>query len=827
MQIILRKNVFLFIFLTVNLYGQSETAPSIVLETSTDAICSSNPFFSLMPRFTDDGSFGSTRTFMYEYSNDGLTWTHFATSANYYTQRPANLWEGWYRVSVVKKEELNLPERRIIVSNPLYLQKIEGGCAPFNHPWPDEISEEVCPQGTLLFREDFGGNDPSDPVTSQTRLTTMSSKYLQIFDVAKTSPSSGRCIVAKHGWQNGLSLSKTDNMYSQWFIQDDHTYPNDYTRGYMLEVDGVGGNDAFYTTTFPVCHELYLSFSAYVANILEPGHTFAKPKVRFLIQDEITGDTIWEQSSGAIEPAPSGYIANGYPTVQSAPWHLVGASFYVPAGVSLIRLSIFNDENQSMGNDFAMDDIEIRMCKPEVKIEAESEICEHSPYAFHATVTTDGGFTYPYNYLWQYAKDSLPYNSTEWTNVHKGLDFSFDKVSLDDEGWYRLCVTSNGVDVETEHHCRAMSKPFHLHVKDCTPPCPELLTMAIDTTVCDTLMPFTWRDSLFTEQGAFSVLYHNVWGCDSLLCTYTLHIKHCCAPPKTISVDTTVCDTLIPYRWRDTLFTQPATYEIYYQDSWGCDSLICFLTLHTKHCCAPPKTISVDTTICDTLMPYRWRDTLFTQPATYELRYQDIWGCDSLICFLTLQTEVCCYDVQYASHDTVVCDTLMPFTWHGLVFDTPTEQELMEYSPRGCDSILHSYALDTIHCERLWPIIVNKYNWLLLCDNIALHTLFPDKTTKAFQWYKDEQPIDGAIKDDYSELNELHGRFQLRVTQEDGQVIWSNIIELSEIMDKQPVRVLIYDSKGTIVREDQLTHGIYFFRYEQGNRVWHEKKLIQ
>jgi hypothetical protein len=589
-------NILAFLCILGASKGILHAESTVVLRPTADALCTANPFITFFHDFTDDGYFGDSHRFMCEFSEDGSSWTrisyHTTSPIWGYTQRPTNLKEGWYRALVAREDELEMPERWV-VSEPVFMEKIEGGCTPYRFTWPDEISENVCPHGTILFREDFGGNDPSDPITSPTPLTTMSTKYRQDFDVQRTTPSSGKFIVAKYGWQNSLVLSTTADMFSQWFVQDDHTYLNDYTRGYVLEVDGKGGNDAFYTTTFPVCHELDLSFSAYVANVLEPGHSFARPKVRFLIQDELTNDTLWEQSSGSIEPAPSDYRQYGIPPTMSAPWHLVGASFHVPAGVSSIRLSIFNDEDNGMGNDFAMDDIEIRLCRPEVDILSEHEACMNSPYVFESSVTAEGGFQHPYNYLWQYAPDSLDFNDEGWTNVTLGERLAFESVQKRHEGWYRLCVTSAGIDVETERHCRAMSEPFHLTVKEC-----------------------------------------------------------------------------------------------------------------------------------------------------------------------------------------------------------------------------------------LYPIIVNKYNWQLLCDNVALRRLFPDRTAMAFQWFKNGEAIPGAIIDDYAERNELNGVFQLRVTLDHGEVIWSNIIEIIDSIEEIPIRVRIYNSRGEEVDESQVTHGFYLYRYEQGEHCWTQKRLI-
>ena len=370
-------HILVFLCISGALTGILRAEPSIVLKTSADALCTANPFIQFIIDFEDDGSFGTSNLYILEFSEDGVNWSQIYRTNSLtwgYTQRPTNLQEGWYRYSVARSDEVDQLDKWIS-SEPVYMEKIEGGCTPFRFTWPDEVSENVCPRGTILFREDFGGNDPDDPITCQDRLRTMSTRYRQVFDVY-SRVYSGLYVVAKHGWQNNLNTSTTETQYSQWFIQDDHTYPNDYSRGYLLEVDGQGGNDAFYMTRFDVCHEMDLSFSAYVANVLEPGHNFTRPKVRFLIQDERTKDTIWEQSSGKIEPAPADYRQHGLPTTMSAPWHLVGASFHVPAGVDVIRLSIFNDENATGGNDFAMDDIEIRLCKPEVSILSGHEVCD-------------------------------------------------------------------------------------------------------------------------------------------------------------------------------------------------------------------------------------------------------------------------------------------------------------------------------------------------------------------------------------------------------------------------------------------------------------------
>ena len=142
------------------------------------------------------------------------------------------------------------------------------------------------------------------------------------------------------------------------------------------------------------------------------------------------------------------------------------------------------------------------------------------------------------------------------------------------------------------------------------------------------------------------------------------------------------------------------------------------------------------------------------------------------------------------------------------------------------DDIDISIIVDPNNCEYLYPLVVNKYNWLLLCDNTALNDLFPQSTPVSYQWYKDGKPINGANIDDYSGFDELHGSYQLCIGMSDGTYVWSDIVDIPDTRVPSPVRVQIYDSRGVPVREEQVRHGIYLYRYEQDDHVWTEKKLI-
>ena len=574
--------------------------------------------------------------------------------------------------------------------------------------------DELCMDGTLLFREDFGGNKPEDPAISMASVQGMDPSYHN----SGNGLGSGNYTLRKEGWHNGI----------QWHWQDDHTYFGDKTRGYLLEVDGVGGAKPFYSKTIEgLCAGTQLTFSAYIVNVHYAGQldyfgsSYIYPRMKFVLKDPETGAILAAKSTGDIQPDWRYGTPDTWKYARenqlSAEWQLFGMNFTVPDGVESIQMYIYNDvARNGSGNDFALDDIEIHLCAPPVTIDGETEICADSSVILTANFTNDGAFHEPLAYKWWFSADSLTWIEKPDFNGEKVI---FNAVQPSDSGWYRVAVS--GIDNIESPNCRAMSEPFLLSVKNCAPPvipCPDLLT---------------------------------------------------------ITADTTVCDTLMPYRWRDTLYTVPATYEIIVRNERDCDSLLYIFTLDTKACCPDTRIVAVDTTVCDTLLPFTW--TINGQTFVFE----------------QVETQ---------------------------------EREIPHSRWADCIGTTYTVSLDTFHCEHLYPLIVNKYNWQLLLDHIALRKLFPGRTARAYQWYKNEEPVPGANDDDYAEQNELNGRFQLRIELDNNRIIWSNILEIGEAKAELPVYVHIYDSHGMPVREDQVMHGIYLYRYEQGDKVWTEKKLI-
>lgn len=680
------------------------TPPVEIIAPDTVCIDTKNTFIA---DFENDGSLSEPLQYQWYFSADSITWTPINDGNKRELKLKAKpKHTGWYKVAVAGSGNIGNAMCRA-ESEPFKFFVIED-CPPI-----------LCPDGILLFREDFGGNDPNEPRVSQAPVAGMT--YNQLLDDYFGIMRGGSYLVTKMGYCNGDTSVTNPYRGSQWHLQDDHTYPGDYTRGYFMEVDGKGDNAAFYSTTINgLCAGSDLSFVAYVANVVRwneytgrPDY-FAYPRLLFRLTDPTTNAELGVYDTGEI-PFDSTFM-NDYSCWQySSKWHQVGMNFTVPEGLSSVQLTIYNNSRGTTGNDFAIDDIEVRLCMEPISISSVNPACRKKSHTFYGAYENWGTLESP-EYMWTYSADSLT-----WIELQRGANknYTIPIVHRSHEGWYKVTVANAGnLDMV---NCRSESESFKLETKYCN----TVVDQYVDTTACDTLLYYdlTWRGHVWPDAG-------------------------------------TVVDTL--------------------RDIDIDDSVYVHKTLQTKICCPDIRTFRVDSAICDTLMPFLWF-------------YQDT---------MLLFTEVGAKEIEYPH-----------WRWE------------------NCIGEVHTLALDTFHCERLYLLIHNKYNWQLVCNNVELARIFPELHPLEFQWFKDSVAIEGANADDYSEEHELHGYYQLRIKLDEvvdnhDEYIWSNILDIHDTPAPAPVTKRIYNSSGMIVSEDRMTRGVYLILYQQGDKVWTEKKVI-
>ena len=726
----------------------------------------------------------------------------------------------------------------------------------------------------VIFHDDFGGNDPKDPLF----YTGSTPNIVNYSNSGGEHLHQGEFVITKKGYDDNGKLH----------LQDDYTYFGDFSRGYFLEiyVDNSLQAEPFYQVRIDNLEKYIgqpISISYCVANVrclaALPEETAANsptycPSIYTSAYNVDNQEFIRQIGTAPIS------MDEVISCEKSASWFQYSGTINpLPPGISAIDLLFYGrDQHLRPGERvFAIDDIDVRWAVPQVTVTGLDTVCVGTKNIFAAHFENHNYLQEPIVYQWLFSSDSL-----NWEPVPEGEKTELKLKALPHHsGWYRMMISGMNTDGTNQLHLT--SDPFKLYViEDCPPvQCAdgkllfredfggESLNVS-DVTAHEAIYSTTIEDvcagselSFFAHVSAERLLFRLVnpdtgeelaayetgelqedasqpssqqhlagmnytvqEGVERIQLTiynntasttgntiiiHDVEIR-LCLEPVTISAVTPAC--------RKNAFTLEAQYDNYgilhspeYQWSYSQDN------------------VSWEILATGTGSDYSIPQVHKSSEGWYRVSVAETGNSNNPHCRTEsepffLVTRYCNTAVTQ-SVDTAVCDTLLPLTWRahewygkGSFVDTIKDLD-------DDDSVHLVLSLDTFFCERLYPLIVNKYNWQLLCDNEVLRRLFPDQTALTFQWFKDGEAVPGATEDDYSEQNELHGSYQLVIRLSDGSYVWSTIVEILDTPEPAPVRVQIYDSRGMPVRENQVTYGIYLYRYEQGGRVWTEKKLIQ
>lgn len=240
----------------------------------------------------------------------------------------------------------------------------------------------------------------------------------------------------------------------------------------------------------------------------------------------------------------------------------------------------------------------------------------------------------------------------------------------------------------------------YTYVAQTTLGCDSITTLVLNIgqnyndTLVDTLylcqydLPYFYQDSIIEEEGSYIFDLKTTLGCDSTHISLTVFVAD---PPKD-TVDLSVCANGFPYLYGDTLLPSAGIYDLHIPDTVSglCDTL-----RHLIVDTLPTFQDSIFVTVCANT-PYVIGDSSLTEPGTYDIMLQSVYGCDSLVTVTLNHYPI--YDEDTLSF--TICQNDLPFVYEDSSFSTPGFHRIRYASEFGCDSII------TLNLNIL-PIIYN------------------------------------------------------------------------------------------------------------------------
>ncbi|MDR1543833.1 MAG: T9SS type A sorting domain-containing protein [Prevotellaceae bacterium] len=512
-----------------------------------------------------------------------------------------------------------VPQPRIPVE--LRLSEICGKTdADYNNP-NDPASSSCYKTGTLLFKQDFGGNSPSDPFVLPNQAAVNAAG---IFYPNEQVAQGWTYLANLCGW-GVYSIGKQtpaawyDGCRPTWGVMDDHTYyesdPQTPQRGYFIsfEAENTPGRVFYEMQIDNLCIGTELTFSAWIRSMLKNDHT-DHTNLIFRAYD-INDNELATYFTGNVPDGTSG-------TNPLRPWANYGFTFATPT--NSVKIKITNNGG-TQGNDFGMDDIEVHICTPPILLNAMNvRTCVGSQIDIHSSFSNNNGsgghyFTEPLEYQWYYSQSGDMSNMGSWTAVPTQTDANLDitQMAITDTGYYYLAIAgAGGIDYT---NCRASSPSVHIG-----------LGINIEQTrnvkICGGSYNF-YGDIYSNSVTGIQKTINNPAGCDSLI-TLNLTVNQ---PFNETVPPLVICDKELPYSWRDTIFAVGTTSKqiIFNKKTRAdCDSIVTLdITVN------PAYDQTEELSLCTSELPKVWRDTVFDVGTTSGqfVFHRLTAGCDSIV----------------------------------------------------------------------------------------------------------------------------------------------------------------------------------------------------
>jgi hypothetical protein len=308
------------------------------------------------------------------------------------------------------------------------------------------LSAQSCFEtGTLLFKEDFGGNDASDPASA---LSSVEGSYSDFTFIANGTGAEGGYSLLKHVFHSGSSW---------WENNNDHTNWGDLTRGYYMFVNPAGGTVGkilFQKQIDGLCSGKEVLLSAWLMDLCWGGKGLARPRITLRISNAVTNAIIQETPV----LSPTQWVNAG-----DVKWERFTLTVLIPEGVSSIKFTLINQESSTKGNDLGLDDIEIFLCTGPVNVTSTINTQNVSFTGSHVN-TVFGTNLHSY---WLYSTTGDISSLADWTPLdHKtgicatGSTWNHNYTFANAQpGYYRLVVGDSNV---LTSFCRAASQVIRI-----------------------------------------------------------------------------------------------------------------------------------------------------------------------------------------------------------------------------------------------------------------------------------------------------------------------------------------------------------------------------
>ncbi len=324
---------------------------------------------------------------------------------------------------------------------------------------------ECIANGTLLFREDFNGNNIGDPDISLDPLPGGRSNYTFTNNTIFPNMSVERYCLVKKG----------PDTHETWHSYDDHTFPDDKTRGYFMAVDASTIPGRFYSHTISgLCPGTVLYFSIWMGNLMKKTrYGEYSPSLRFLLIDAETNIILAQYSSGVMENTPTPL------------WKQYGFSF--TSSSPSVRLEIYSNTREVSGNDLVLDDLEIHTCIPPVKITGPLTYCPNDPLDLTVKNNDDSNLRADQTVNWLFSENGDMGTNAQWDTIQNITSVHLD-MPVTRSGYLRAVAGSQGAIDAKMFNCCSISDPTHILVT------PDLMYWRRNSVDNDWNNPLNWVD---------------------------------------------------------------------------------------------------------------------------------------------------------------------------------------------------------------------------------------------------------------------------------------------------------------------------------------------